>query len=137
MKDILRSIYHPPLARAHLSLFLRVRSRILSQLPSRSTSTKQLFASAHVHASSHDSKELRQEMLDMKDIDKIHTSADGADSFMDKAKEEESTLQKLVLLHSHATTRLAQMAAGEKKGAATPRLPTVGRPGGGTRVGGS
>ena len=58
-------------------------------------------------------------MLDMKDIDKIHTSADGADSFMDKAKEEESTLKKLVLLHSHATTRLAQLAAGEKEGAVT------------------
>jgi len=42
----------------------------------------------------------------MKNIDKIRTSADDADSFVDKAKEEESTLKKLVLLHSHATKRL-------------------------------
>ena len=52
----------------------------------------------------------------MKDINKIHTSADGADSFVDKAKEEESTLKKLVLLHSHARVRLAQLAPGAKEG---------------------
>jgi len=69
-------------------------------------------------------------MLDMKDIDKIHTSADGADSFVDKAKEEESTLKKLVLLHSHATKRLAQLTPGEREGA------QGGRRGGGTGAGG-
>ena len=77
-------------------------------------STKQLFASTRVRASPRDASDLRQEMLDMKDIDEIHTSADGGDSFVDKAKEEENTLKKLMLLHSHAKVRLAQLTPGEK-----------------------
>ena len=73
----------------------------------------------------------------MKNIDKIRTSADDADSFVDKAKEEESTLKKLVLLHSHATKRLVQLAAEEKEGTLNPRFPAVGRRRGGTEAGGS
>lgn len=102
---------------------MRFLALLLSLLPKSNhsppfCSTKQLFASARVRASPRDASDLRQEMLDMKDIDKIHTSADdGGDSFLDKAKEEENTLKKLVLLHSHAKVRLAQLTSGGKTAA--------------------